>query len=154
MKTLHELRSRRVTRNINRSFDERMTLGDRLADQMARFAGSWTFILLFGGLIAVWMLINIRLMAKPFDPFPFILLNLILSTLAAIQAPVIMMSQNRQSSKDRMQAEHDYEINLKAEAEIALLHVKLDAIQEAQLEMLLAGQTEAMGVLRRLEGRL
>ena len=104
-----------------------MTFGQRIADHIASFGGSWTFIISFFSFILVWMGINTwRLMGKPFDPFPFILLNLILSCIAAIQAPIIMMSQNRQEHKDRIRSEHDFKVNLKAELEIQLLNEKVD----------------------------
>lgn len=125
-----------------------LTLGDRIADNIAEFGGSWTFIISFFSFLIIWMIINVWfLSAKPFDPYPFILLNLILSCLAAIQAPIIMMSQNRQEAKDRVRAEHDYKINLKAELEIKLLSEKIDhliihqnrkllEIQEVQIDYL------------------
>ena len=127
---------------------EKLTLGERLADRVAQFGGSWTFILSFGGFLVVWIIINSILLAKAFDPYPYILLNLMLSCLAALQAPVIMMSQNRKEAKDRARAEDDYLINLKAEIEIRHLHRKIDLslveqyehlceIQQKQLEMLL-----------------
>lgn len=116
-----------LSENIEPDIAETLTLGQRMADHIASFGGSWTFIIFFFGFILVWMVINIWLVsAKPFDPYPFILLNLILSCLAAIQAPIIMMSQNRQEQKDRLRSEHDYKINLKAELEIKLLHDKMD----------------------------
>src|SRR5690606_23754192 len=102
----------------NRSFDAQLSIGERLADRVAAFGGSWTFIGLFLTAMIVWMAINQRL-ARPFDPFPFILLNLMLSCLAALQAPVIMMSQNRQAAKDRSDARLDYEVNVRAEVQIA-----------------------------------
>jgi len=104
--------------------EEMFTLGDRVADHVASFGGSWTFIFLFLAAMAVWIALNAS--PQAFDPYPFILLNLVLSCVAALQAPVIMMSQNRQASKDRLQAQHDYEVNLKAEMEIIGLHAKLD----------------------------
>ena len=104
--------------------EEALTLGERVADRVASFGGSWTFIFLFLAAMAAWIALNDS--AGAFDPYPFILLNLILSCLAALQAPVIMMSQNRQVAKDRLQAQHDYEVNLKAEMEIIGLHAKLD----------------------------
>jgi len=125
-----------------------LTYGQKLADKIATFGGSWRFIIIFGVFIFVWMGINIFLLAsKPFDPFPFILLNLILSCLAALQAPVIMMSQNRQEEKDRLRAKKDYMINLKSELEIRMLHEKLDhlimhqqqeliEIQQMQIDMM------------------
>ncbi len=126
-----------LTSNLNEEFVSKLTLGEFLADRIATFGGSWRFIILFGSVLVVWILINtIALAAKPFDPYPFILLNLILSCLAAIQAPVIMMSQNRQESKDRMRSEHDYRINLKAELEIRHLHEKVDHLLSRQWERL------------------
>ena len=127
----HMLRRTRVTRDPNVVFDERLTFGDRLADRVAAFGGSWTFIVLFLGTMGVWMLRNVEATA-PFDPYPFILLNLVLSCLAALQAPVIMMSQNRQAQKDRMHAQQDYEVNLMAEIEIRDLHDKLDSLRFKQ----------------------
>lgn len=118
-------------------FEKNQTLGQRLADKIADFGGSWTFILSFAFVIAVWMAINITVLAKPFDPFPFILLNLVLSCLAAIQAPVIMMSQNRQEARDRMRSINDYQVNLKAELEIRHLHEKIDKLMQDQWKHLL-----------------
>jgi uncharacterized membrane protein len=116
-----------LTDNIEDEIVERLTLGQKMADKIASFGGSWTFIITFFGFILLWLCVNIWLLAaKPFDPYPFILLNLILSCLASIQAPIIMMSQNRQEQKDRQRAEHDYKINLKAELEIKLLSEKID----------------------------
>src|SRR5574341_2309885 len=121
----------RVSKLVNVEFDAQMTLGQRVADRVARFGGSWTFIGIFGGILLAWMGINTWvLVTRPFDPYPFILLNLVLSTLAALQAPVIMMSQNRQAAKDRLKADLDYQVNLKAELEIAQLHGKIDRIYE------------------------
>src|SRR5262245_40297014 len=109
----------RVARNVMSEFDEQLTFGQRVADRIAKFGGSWTFIFIFLGLLIVWMAFNtVALAARAFDPYPYILLNLILSCLAALQAPVIMMSQNRMAEKDRIQAQHDYEVNIKAELEI------------------------------------
>jgi uncharacterized membrane protein len=126
-----------LTSNLNEEFVSNLTLGEALADRIATFGGSWRFILFFGFVLVVWILINtIALAAKPFDPYPFILLNLILSCLAAIQAPVIMMSQNRQEAKDRLRSEHDYRINLKAELEIRHLHEKIDHLLSRQWERL------------------
>lgn len=118
----------RAARNANEVIEEHLTLGDRLADKLAAFGGSWTFILTFGGLLFGWIILN-SMMARPFDPFPFILLNLILSSLAALQAPVIMMSQNRADAKDRIRAELDYRVNIKAETEIGDLHATLDTLR-------------------------
>ena len=119
----------RATRNPNEVIEERLTLGDRLADRLATFGGSWKFILIFSALLIVWMIVN-SLLGTPFDPYPFILLNLVLSSLAALQAPVIMMSQNRADAKDRIRAELDYRVNVKAETEVAELHQKIDELRE------------------------
>ena len=116
-----------LSENIEDELEEKLTFGQRVADQIASFGGSWTFIMAFFSFILIWMGANIWILAtKPFDPYPFILLNLILSCLAAIQAPIIMMSQNRQEHKDRIRSEHDFKINLKAELEIQLLNEKVD----------------------------
>jgi uncharacterized membrane protein len=116
-----------VSENIEPEIEEHTTFGQRVADNIAVFGGSWTFIGIFFAILIGWMILNAWLLSnKPFDPFPFILLNLVLSCLAAIQAPIIMMSQNRQGEKDRQRSEHDYKINLKAELEIKLLHEKID----------------------------
>ena len=116
--------------------DNNGTLGDRLADKLANFGGSWSFLIFFGLFMGVWMLVNsIVYVWEPRDPYPFIFLNLILSCLASIQAPVIMMSQNRQEAKDRLHAQRDYEINLKAELEILKLHEKIDQLHEKLIQM-------------------
>lgn len=127
-----------LSENIQDEIEKSLTFGQLIADKVASFGGSWTFIIAFFLFIIVWMFINIWvLMTKPFDPYPFILLNLILSCLAAIQAPIIMMSQNRQEEKDRKRAEHDYKINLKAELEIKLLSEKIDHLLVHQSKKLL-----------------
>ena len=137
-----------LSENIMEEKDAAFTFGQKIADKVAEFGGSWLFIITFFTFIIIWMSINIWFLAsKPFDPYPFILLNLILSCLAAIQAPIIMMSQNRQEQKDRIRGEHDYKINLKAELEIKLLSEKIDhllvhqnrklmEIQEVQVDYL------------------
>jgi CRP/FNR family transcriptional regulator, cyclic AMP receptor protein len=131
LRTTDDLLRTRVSRNVNVEEEERMTLGQRVADKVAAFGGSWTFIISFGVVMLVWVLMNTTaLLRDHFDPYPFILLNLFLSMTAAIQAPVIMMSQNRQSSKDRLKADLDYEVNLKAELEVAQLHRKVDNMYE------------------------
>ena len=127
-----------LTENIQDEIEATLTLGEKIADRVAAFGGSWTFIITFFSFILIWMTINIWFLAtKPFDPYPFILLNLILSCLAAIQAPIIMMSQNRQEQKDRQRGEHDYKINLKAELEIKLLSEKIDHLLVHQNKKLL-----------------
>ena len=125
-----ELVRTRANRNPNQLIDEESTFGERLADQVARFGGSWTFIVLFAVVLSVYTTINVGLRGKAWDPYPFILLNLFLSMLAAIQAPVIMMSQNRQDTKDRLRSELDYEVNLRAEAEIQGLANKLNLLTD------------------------
>ena len=130
-----------VSRDVSATFEGSRSLGERLADRIAAFGGSWTFIIIFTAAIAVWVAVNTvllyRLGDKPFDPYPFILLNLFLSLVAAVQAPIIMMSQNRQAAKDRLQASHDYEVNLKAEIEIMALHEKLDEMRQKDLQDLI-----------------
>lgn len=130
---IEDLRPYIVTDDVYDGIDEKSTFGERMADRIASFAGSWKFILSFIFLMMVWMALNVYLGATAFDPFPFILLNLTLSTLAALQAPVILMAQNRQSTKDRAVADNDYQINLKNEVEIADLHRKLDQMTDALL---------------------
>lgn len=127
-----------LSKDLNKEFDRELTFGERAADKIASFGGSWKFIIIFGATLGGWIILNtIFLIKKPFDPYPFILLNLVLSCLAAIQAPIIMMSQNRQEAKDRLRAEHDYRINLKAELEIRNLHEKLDHLLTHQWQRLL-----------------
>ena len=127
-----------LARNVNDDYDSKQTFGQHIADRVAEFGGSWAFIFAFGGMIVCWMTLNAILLARhPFDPYPFMALNLVLSCLAAIQAPVIMMSQNRQESKDRMRAEHDYEVNLKAELEIRSLSARIDELLRHQWQGLL-----------------
>jgi uncharacterized membrane protein len=129
------------------------TRGQRAADAVARFGGSWTFIGLFGAVLVSWVILNSLILVrygKSFDPYPYILLNLVLSMLASIQAPIIMMSQNRHAEKDRQDAEHDYEVNLKAELEIMLLHEKIDALRQEQLGELLDLQKQQMALLDKL----
>ena len=123
----------RVARLVDKQYESQMTFGEHVADKVAQFGGSWTFIMIFGAILLIWMGVNSWLLVRhPFDPYPFILLNLVLSTIAALQAPVIMMSQNRQAEKDRMQATQDYQINLMAEMEIRDLHDKLDGLRNRQ----------------------
>ena len=137
-----------IVENINRAHEEIMTAGDAVSDAVAKFGGSWKFIIFFFIVLFGWIAVNSSaLLIRPFDPFPFILMNLILSCIAAIQAPIIMMSQNRQETKDRIRSENDYKINLKSEIEIRTLHEKVDhllldqwakmmRIQEIQIEIL------------------
>ncbi|MBI2525850.1 MAG: DUF1003 domain-containing protein [Candidatus Rokubacteria bacterium] len=127
-----------LTENLNVEFDRQLTLGERTADRVAEFGGSWRFIIIFAAVLVVWIALNsVVLLWRPFDPYPFILLNLVLSSLAALQAPIIMMSQNRQAAKDRLRAGHDYRVDLKAELEIRHLHWKLDQLLTHQWRRLL-----------------
>lgn len=146
-----------ISRNIARDFDVNPSAGQRAADAVARFGGSWAFVALFGLSMLTWVVLNSVLFltrGSTFDPYPFILLNLFLSMLAAIQAPVILMSQNRQSEVDRRSVEHDYEVNLKAELEIMMLHDKLDLLREKQWEELIALQRHQLELLARLTSGL
>lgn len=143
-----------LSRDPDEDLQSGLTLGQRLADHIASFGGSWRFISLFALIMFVWISINtIVLVARPFDPYPFILLNLFLSCLAAIQAPVIMMSQNRQESRDRMHAKLDYQVNLKAELEIRHLHQKLDHLLTHQWERLVEIQEIQMELINELRSR-
>ena len=142
-----------ISRNVLEELQQRLTPGQRLADRVASFGGSWSFIILFLAVMAAWIITNTLILAEwnhTFDPYPYILLNLFLSMLAAIQAPVIMMSQNRHAEKDRIDAAFDYEVNLKAELEIMSLHQKLDMLRQEQWSELLAVQQDQIGILTRL----
>lgn len=144
---------RHVARDAAKDLDAAMTRGQRAADAVAAFGGSWIFITCFIVIMIAWVGFNSVILGrydKAFDPYPYILLNLFLSMLAAIQAPIILMAQNRQSYKDRVSAEHDYEINLKAELEIMLLHEKMDLLRDEQWTELLNIQKEQMEVLKDL----
>jgi uncharacterized membrane protein len=133
-----------LAKNINAEVDANITFGQKIADSVAAFGGSWRFIILFACIIFSWILINtLFLLKKAFDPYPFILLNLVLSCLAALQAPVIMMSQNRKGEKDRYQADHDYQVNLKAELEIRHLHEKIDFLTHQWVKLM---ETQEMQV--------
>lgn len=144
-----------LSENIDLESDKTVTIGEKLADKVASFGGSWTFITLFFLMLLTWMGINLFLLHnKGFDPYPFILLNLVLSCVAAIQAPIIMMSQNRQEAKDRARGEHDYKINLKAELEIRLLHEKIDHILLEQNKRLLEIQKAQNDLLDQIAAKL
>lgn len=140
-----------VSRDTAKEFRDNMTFGQRLADRIASFGGSWPFIILFLSALLLWVAVNSIILSHwrnaAFDPYPYILLNLILSMLASLQAPVIMMSQNRQAAKDRLDATHDYEVNLKAELEILELHGKMDNLREKQWADLLALQEQQIELL-------
>jgi len=145
------LEQQTLTVNIDKEFDAAATRGERLADKVAAFGGSWTFIIIFAVILFVWMAGNTTLiLQKPFDPFPYIFLNLVLSCLAAIQAPVIMMSQNRQEAKDRMRNENDYKVNLKAELEVQSINEKIDKLLSDQWKHLLEIQEMQMEMIQEI----
>lgn len=142
-----------ISHDTNKEFETKLTFGQKLADKVASFGGSWTFIIIFGVILLVWVLLNSFILTRrdaAFDPYPYILLNLFLSMLASIQAPVILMSQNRQGVKDRLDAAHDYEVNLKAELEILSLHEKLDELRESKWQDLIEIQREQIKLLTQL----
>ena len=142
-----------ISTNVVQDFSKQMTLGQKMADKVASFGGSWIFISMFMVVMVIWILLNSFILINlnsSFDPYPYILLNLVLSMLAAIQAPIILMSQNRQAYKDRLSAEHDYEVNLKAELEIIGLHEKVDSLREKQWSELISIQQEQLKLLRQL----
>ena len=152
----HIAERKHIARDTSKEAIETSTFGQRAADAVATFGGSWAFIGLFAATLIAWVGLNSYVLARyqsVFDPYPYILLNLFLSMLAAIQAPIILMSQNRQAEKDRIGAEHDYEVNLKAELEIMLLHDKLDLLREGQWSSLLAIQQEQLKLLESLIAR-
>jgi uncharacterized membrane protein len=147
-------KNRTISDDVAEAIEEKLTYGQRLADRIASFGGSWTFIIFFFGILFSWIAINLYMLTKPFDPFPFILLNLILSCLAALQAPVIMMSQNRQEEKDRERSRHDYQVNLKAELEIRMLHEKMDHLILNQQQRLFEIQQIQVEMLKEITDRL
>ena len=135
--------------------DAPLTTGEKMADKVAEFGGSWTFIISFGTVLAVWIVLNsVFLLQKAFDPYPYILLNLVLSCIAALQAPIIMMSQNRQETKDRQRSEYDYKVNLKAELEIRMLHEKLDHLMIIQMQKIMEFQQMQMDYMEEMNDRL
>jgi uncharacterized membrane protein len=151
--TVHVAERTHIARNLAHELADSPSLGQRAADSVASFGGSWTFVGLFATVMLAWVGLNVWLLASrgvTFDPYPYILLNLFLSMLAAIQAPIILMSQNRQAEKDRISADHDYEVNLKAELEIMLLHEKMDLLREKQWGELLDIQKEQLALLARM----
>jgi len=140
-----------LSADISRQFERKLTFGERLSDRIAEFGGSWKFIIMFGTVLIAWIVLNaVFLLNRGFDPYPFILLNLILSCLAAIQAPIIMMSQNRAEARDRLRAENDYKVNLKAELEIRHLHEKLDHLLSRQYNRLFEIQQIQIELLQEL----
>lgn len=149
----HLTRRKHISKNISEDANSTSTFGQRAADAVAKFGGSWTFIMLFAATLIFWVILNSFILVnyhKAFDLYPYILLNLFLSMLASIQAPIILMSQNRQGEKDRLSAEHDYEVNLKSELEIMLLHEKIDALREGQWSELLTIQKQQLDLLTHL----
>jgi CRP/FNR family cyclic AMP-dependent transcriptional regulator len=149
LRSTNELVMSLASKNVNEEIEEQLVFGDRLADKIAEFGGSWKFITAFGVLLFGWMAMNtIQLWFQPFDEYPFIFLNLMLSCLAAIQAPVIMMSQNRAQKKDRLKAELDYQVNLKSELMIQQLHVKMDEIRAEELHDLHSGVPSTLADLK------
>jgi uncharacterized membrane protein len=147
----HEL----ISANINEEFNRQLTFGERLSDRIAEFGGSWRFIIIFMAILLAWIGVNAAVwLFRPFDPYPFILLNLVLSCLAALQAPIIMMSQNRQEDKDRFRAENDYLINLKAELEIRHLQQKVDHLLMSQWQRMMKVQEVQMQLLEELNPNL
>ena len=139
VEVLASLRENEITvKNINEQLAGQSSFGGRMADRMAEFGGSWRFVLLFMGLLTLWVVVNsLAVLWRPIDPYPFIFLNLILSCIAALQAPIIMMSQNRQEKRDRLRADQDYKVNLKAELEVRLLTAKIDQLRNHQWQRLL-----------------
>jgi uncharacterized membrane protein len=152
---LHSIRDQELlAKNVDAEFEQTWSFGERLADRIAAFGGSWAFLICFGAFIALWIGTNsILLVWRPPDPYPFILLNLVLSCLAAIQAPIIMMSQNRQEAKDRLRSQHDYQVNLKAELEIRHLHDKIDHLLSHQWERLAQIQEIQLDLLSEISKR-
>ncbi len=160
--SLHELEKKAIqnvvrrktsSKDANEHFLDERTFGEKIADSVATFGGSWTFIIIFCGVLVVWVILNSFILANrgnEFDPYPYILLNLFLSMTAALQAPIIMMSQNRQSAKDRIDAAHDYEVNLKAELEILSLHEKIDELRDKKWLDLIEIQQNQIKMLEKL----
>lgn len=145
------MRREPISRDLNAELQDRRTYGERIADKVAAFGGSWTFIIIFGGVLTGWVILNSFVLTRSaFDPYPYILLNLFLSMLAAVQAPIIMMSQNRQAARDRLDATHDYEVNLKAEMEICMLQEKIDDLREQKWLDLIAFQQKQIELLEEL----
>ncbi len=160
LKRLHDIVSKTIeeegliVENLLHPAIETLSPGQRLSDKVAQFGGSWAFILSFVGLLVLWIAVNAFVLAeKAYDPYPFILLNLILSCVAALQAPIIMMSQNRQEEKDRRRSENDYMVNLKAELQIRSLQQKIDLLFEKQLKALINSQAEQLTILEELQQR-
>jgi uncharacterized membrane protein len=144
-----------IADNLNQEFDRSLTFGERISDRVAEFGGSWRFIIVFFGVMFLWVTVNsVHMLFQPFDPYPYILLNLVLSLLAAVQAPIILMSQNRQEARDRMRAENDYKVNLKAELEVRAVGEKLDQLIHHQWAHLLEIQQIQIDMLEDMMGRM
>lgn len=144
-----------IIENLVNSPEDVLTHGQKISDKVARFGGSWSFIILFFAVLITWILFNVIVINKyEFDPYPFILMNLILSCIAALQAPIIMMSQNRKEEKDRKRSENDYLINLKAELEVRGLHQKIDLLLEEQIKMLFDSQAKQLEILKSIEEKI
>jgi uncharacterized membrane protein len=143
-----------ITENLLHPQEEILSQGQKISDKVARFGGSWKFIIIFSVVLIVWIIYNSIAASHAFDPFPFILMNLILSCIAALQAPIIMMSQNRQEEKDRQRGENDYLINMKAELEIRSLHQKIDLLQEEQIKTLYDIQAKQCDLLEDIQKKL
>ncbi len=157
LKKLHDIvrksfeEEKLIVDNLINPTDDYLNRGQLISDKVARFGGSWSFILIFTGILIVWILYNTLMLKQDrFDPYPFILMNLVLSCLAALQAPIIMMSQNRQEEKDRKRAENDYLVNLKAELEIRSLHRKIDVLLEEEVKQLFDSQVNHLKLLKQL----
>jgi uncharacterized membrane protein len=151
LETMHK--NETVVEDLNRAFDASLSFGDRLADRVAAIGGSWGFVSAFTGFLLTWVVVNtIILMSNPFDPYPFILLNLFLSTIAALQAPIIMMSQNRSAARDRQQAENDFKTNLKAELEVRAIGQKLDELLHNHWARLMEIQQMQMEMMQEMRG--
>lgn len=134
---IHLLLDKRISENTSNAGKDNLSFGNKIADKVAEVAGSWNFIITFCIIIFLWIALNIVLLSKPYDPYPFILLNLVLSCIAELQAPVIMMSQNRQEKKDRLRSENDYKVNLKSELIVEDLHLKIDKLINVQEQIIL-----------------
>ena len=161
LKKLHEIventikSEELIIHNLSNPPIESSTLGQRISDVVAQFGGSWRFIILFFFVLTTWIIINVSISDRlRFDPYPFILMNLILSCIAALQAPIIMMSQNRKEEKDRKRSENDYLINLKAELELRSLHQKMDLLLEEQIKVLFESQARQMDLLEKISKQI
>jgi uncharacterized membrane protein len=144
-----------LSENLNEEYEKTLTFGDHIADKVAAFGGSWKFIIWFFIFFAVWILTNtVLVFVRPLDPYPFIFLNLLLSLLAAIQAPVILMSQNRQEDRDRIRAENDYQVNLKSEMEVRIINEKLDQLLHQEMRRFMEIQQIQMEMLNEMHSKL